>query len=161
MGVVYNPVLREMFVATRGGGATLNDAPLQVTGATELAHALVATEIGTTRDRETVDAIFDRVSNTVSASRSLRCTGSCAMNMASVAKGRLDAFYEVGFGGPWDVAAASLIVQEAGGLVLDPSGSEFDVMARRVLAGTPEVAYQLAQVLKQCKTSAAEPAAPA
>ena len=82
------------------------------------------------------------------------------MNLCSVAMGRLDAFYEIGFGGAWDVAAAALILEEAGGLVLDPAGGDFDLMARRVLGGTPEVARQLADVLKECKTSSAEPAVP-
>ena len=160
VGVVYNPVLREMFVAARGGGASLNGTPIHVSGESQLSKALVATEMGTTRDKETIDAIFDRVTSAVGATRSMRCTGSCAMNLCSAAMGRLDAFYEVGFGGAWDVAAASLIVEEAGGLVLDPSGAAFDLMGRRVLGGTPEVARQLAAVLKQCKTSAAEPAPP-
>jgi inositol-phosphate phosphatase / L-galactose 1-phosphate phosphatase len=81
VGVVYNPVLKEMFVATRGGGATCNDKPIHVSGEAKLSKALVATEIGTTRDKDTVDAVFDRVSSATSTSRSLRCTGSCAMNL--------------------------------------------------------------------------------
>lgn len=159
VGVVYNPILEELFVASRGSGATCNGEPVSVSGETDLHKALVATEVGVTRDEETVAAIFDRVLHTVSASRSLRCCGSCAMNMVGVAMGRLDAFFEVGFGGPWDVAAASIIVEEAGGRVLDASGGPFDIMARRVLVGTPAVADRLAAVLAQCKTSEAEPKA--
>lgn len=160
VGVVYNPILEELFVAARGKGATCNGEAIAISSTTELSRALVATEIGTGRDPDTVAAIFDRISTTVAASRSLRCMGSCALNMCSVALGRLDAFFEIGFGGPWDVAAASLVVQEAGGVVLDPAGGSFDVMGRRVLAGTPSVAEQLSSKLKGCKVSGSEPPAP-
>jgi inositol-phosphate phosphatase / L-galactose 1-phosphate phosphatase len=160
VGVVYNPILDELFVASRGQGATCNGQPIHVSSTQVLGKALVATELGTTRDQGTMDAIFDRITTTVRGCRSLRCSGSCALNLAGVAMGRLDAFFEVGFGGPWDVAAASLLVEEAGGLVLDPSGSPFDLMNRRVLGGSPTVARHLASLLKDCMTSAAEPAPP-
>lgn len=66
----------------------------------------------------------------------MRCMGSCALDMCFVACGRAEVSYEVGFGGPWDVAAASLIVEEAGGHVADPAGGSFDIMGRRVLAAS-------------------------
>lgn len=160
VGVVYNPILDELFDAVRGQGTRHNGKSIHVSSTQALGKALVATEIGTTRDQGTVDAIFDRITATVKGCRSLRCTGSCALNLAGVAMGRLDAFFEVGFGGPWDVAAASLLVEEAGGLVLDPSGRPFDLTNRRVLGGTPAVATQLAGLLKDCMTSTAEPAPP-
>lgn len=122
VGVVYNPVMNEMFTAIAGQGACLNGVPIRVSSETQLQKALVATEIGTTRDPETLAAIFDRIQTVTQHVRSVRCCGSCAMNLCGVACGRLDAFYEVGFGGCWDVAAGALILQEAGGTVLDPSG---------------------------------------
>ena len=79
------------------------------------------------------------------------------MNMCGVAMGRLDAYYEVGFGGPWDVAGASLIVTEAGGMMLDTKGTTFDIMSRRVLCGSPAIALKIAEALKDCKTSPQEP----
>lgn len=66
--------------------------------------------------------------------RSLRMCSSCALNLCGVACGRLDLFYEIEFGGPWDVAAGAVIVKEAGGFVFDPSGTQFDLAARRVAA---------------------------
>ena len=159
-GAVYAPLTDQMFSACRGGGAFCNSEPLQHSGEQQLTQALVATEIGTFRDTESVDAIFERTKRVSQAARSLRCAGSCALNMCNVAAGRLDGFYEIGFGGCWDVAAASIIVQEAGGRVLDPAGGAFDLMACRVLAGTPNVAEQLAEVLKACPVSAAEPQPP-
>mmetsp|Transcript_41391 Transcript_41391/g.98122 ORF Transcript_41391/g.98122 Transcript_41391/m.98122 type:complete len:267 (-) Transcript_41391:5-805(-) len=130
-GVVHNPVLRETFTAARGCGAFMNGNPISVTEEKELGRALCATEVGVHRDFETMMAISERLMKVTNATRSIRCSGSCAMNMCGVALGRLDAFFEIGFGGCWDVAAAALIVQEAGGQVLDPSGGEFDVMAPR------------------------------
>jgi len=80
--------------------------------------------------------------------RSLRLCGSCAMNLCGVACGRLDLFYELGFGGPWDVAAGALILQEAGGHVFDPSGSQFNMMSRRVAASNKHLKQALMEGLK-------------
>jgi inositol-phosphate phosphatase / L-galactose 1-phosphate phosphatase len=106
--VVHNPILKETYTATLGGGAFRNGEAITVSGATDLRNALLATEIGTLRDNESVSAIFERVCAVVEPSRSIRQVGSCAMNMVSVACGRLDAMFEIGFGGPWDVAAGAL-----------------------------------------------------
>ncbi|KAG1662640.1 hypothetical protein FOA52_009625 [Chlamydomonas sp. UWO 241] len=159
VGVVHNPILNETFTATRGGGARLNDARISASATSQLGNALVCTEIGTTRDEETVDAIFARMRAVATSVRSMRCCGSCACNLTSVACGRLDGFYEIGFGGCWDVAAASLILEEAGGVVLDPAGGPFDVMARRVLGTNAHLARPLAEILAGCPVSKAEPGA--
>ncbi|KAK3259841.1 hypothetical protein CYMTET_31176 [Cymbomonas tetramitiformis] len=98
-------------------------------------------QIGVQRDEATVTAIMGRLQALMSKCRSVRCTGSCAMNMVGVAMGRLDAFYEIGFGGPWDCAGAAIIVTEAGGQVLDPAGGTLNVMSREVssiLATVPD-----------------------
>ncbi|CAI7913873.1 unnamed protein product [Closterium sp. NIES-54] len=134
VGVVFNPILNEMFTAMRGHGAMLNDEPIHASSQTDMGSALLATEIGTKRDAGTVAGLTGRISNLLFQVRSLRLSGSCALNLVGVACGRLDLFYEIGFGGPWDVAAGSLIVEEAGGLCFDPSGGPFDVMACRVAA---------------------------
>ncbi|EIE24111.1 myo-inositol monophosphatase 2 [Coccomyxa subellipsoidea C-169] len=136
VGVVYNPILDELYTAMRGKGAFLNGQPINVSGCTDLGSALIITEIGVTRDDATLDALFGRISAIVKGARSVRCMGSCALDMCSVACGRAEVSYEVGFGGPWDVAAASLIVEEAGGHVADPAGGPFDIMGRRVLAAS-------------------------
>jgi inositol-phosphate phosphatase/L-galactose 1-phosphate phosphatase len=160
VGVVFNPILNELFTAVKGGGAFLNGQRISCSQQNDLRKALVATEIGTTRDAETMAAVFERVRRVTEAARSLRCCGSCAMNLCGVACGRLDAFYEINFGGCWDVAAGSLILQEAGGKVQDPCGKPFDVMSRRVLGSNAHVGEAMAAVLVQCTTSPAEPAAP-
>ena len=160
LGVVVNPILGETFAAVKGRGATLNGAPIHVSSVTDLGKALVATEIGVGRDAATVDAIIGRVKACVAGCRSLRASGSCAMNMVGVAAGRLDAFYEIGFGGPWDCVGAAVIVTEAGGIVCDPSGAEFALDARRVLCGNPRVAPALARCLAPVPDGPLEPHAP-
>lgn len=72
----------------------------------------------------------------------------------------MDAFFEIGFGGVWDVAAGALVVAEAGGRVMDPAGGTLGLMARRVLAATPAIAPAIAQVLSECGHSEQEPPPP-
>eukprot|EP00245_Coleochaete_scutata_P007108 TRINITY_DN22202_c0_g1_i1.p1 TRINITY_DN22202_c0_g1~~TRINITY_DN22202_c0_g1_i1.p1 ORF type:complete len:297 (-),score=56.91 TRINITY_DN22202_c0_g1_i1:204-1094(-) len=134
VGVVYNPILHELFTAVRGQGAFLNGQPISASAQVDLGNALIATECGTKRDKATVDRTTDLVNDLLYKVRSVRMSGSCALNLASIACGRIDAFYEIGFGGPWDVAGGALLVEEAGGRVADVSGGPFKLMSQRVLA---------------------------
>ena len=158
LGVVFNPVMDELFVGVRGRGATLNGAAIRVSGERDLARALVGTEIGVSENPLVVNAVFGRVKALTSEARSLRCGGSCALGLCGVASGRLDVFYEVGFGGIWDCAAGAAVVLEAGGSLLDPSGSCFDVDSRRVLGGSSkEVARDAGRVLAAVELGPGEP----
>lgn len=158
VGVVFNPVMKELFVGVLGRGATLNGAPIRASGETDLSRALVGTEIGVSEDARVVDAVFGRVRALTSAARSLRCGGSCALGLCGVACGRLDAFFEVGFGGVWDCAAGAAVLSEAGGFLLDPSGSYFDVDSRRVLgASSEQVARDAGRVLAAVELGPGEP----
>lgn len=86
--------------------------------------------------------------------------GSCALDICFVASGRAEVSYEVGFGGPWDVAAASLIVEEAGGHVADPAGGPFDIMGRRVLAtSNTGLAQQVGAIIAPLPLGPKEPQA--
>ncbi|XP_073297317.1 inositol-phosphate phosphatase-like [Primulina huaijiensis] len=76
-------------------------------------------------------------------------SGSCALNLCGIACGRLDLFYELGFGGPWDVAAGAVIVTEAGGLVFDPSGKDFDITSQRIAVSNPLLKDGFIETLKQ------------
>ena len=89
--------------------------------------------------------------------RTVRAMGSCALDMCCVACGRADISYEIGFGGPWDVAAASLIVEEAGGKVLDPAGGPFNIMSRRVMVTNAHLAEAASSVLSGMKLGPYEP----
>jgi inositol-phosphate phosphatase/L-galactose 1-phosphate phosphatase len=159
VGVVFNPVLNEMFAAALGQGATRNGEPCAPSPVNDLSAALIGTEIGVSRDPAVSAAVFARVAALTSAARSLRCGGSCALGLCAVACGRLDVFYEIGFGGAWDVAAGALIVEEAGGSVLDPAGGAWELMGRRVLAGAPGVAAAAAAVLGGAPCAEGEPQA--
>ncbi len=78
---MYNPILEECYSAIRGEGAFLNGQRLRVSEASELSNALVATELGVARDPATMDAIFQRIRALAEHTRSVRCTGSCALNL--------------------------------------------------------------------------------
>ncbi|XP_022848272.1 inositol-phosphate phosphatase-like [Olea europaea var. sylvestris] len=149
VGVVYNPIMNELFTAIRGKGAFLNGKPIEVSSQSELMKSLLATEAGTKRDKSTVDDTTNRINSLLFKVRSLRMSGSCALNLCGIACGRLDLFYEVGFGGPWDIAAGAVIVTEAGGVLFDPSGKEFDITSQRIAASNPLLKEAFIQALQQ------------
>jgi inositol-phosphate phosphatase/L-galactose 1-phosphate phosphatase len=101
VGVVFNPILDELFTAVKGRGAFLNGQHIYASEQQDIGNALLATEIGTLRDKKTVDSTSNRINNLLFKVRSLRMCGSCAMDLCGLACGRLDLFYELGFGGPW------------------------------------------------------------
>lgn len=151
VGVVYNPILDELFVGVRGQGAFLNGTPIKASSQAELVNSLLATEVGTKRDKSTVDATTNRINSLLFKVRSLRMSGSCALNLCGVACGRIDLFYELGYGGPWDVAGGAVIVQEAGALVFDPSGAEFDITSQRIAASNPGLKDLFIDALKEAE----------
>lgn len=149
VGVVYNPIIDELFTGIDGKGAFLNGNPIKVSSQSELVKSLLATEAGTKRDQATLDATTTRINRLLFKVRSIRMSGSCALNLCGIACGRLDLFYELGFGGPWDVAGGAVIVKEAGGVLFDPSGSEFDITAQRVAASNPLLKDAFIETLRQ------------
>ncbi|EFN58920.1 hypothetical protein CHLNCDRAFT_34254 [Chlorella variabilis] len=157
VGVVLNPILGETYHAVRGGGAFLNGQPIRASDTRQLSKALVGTELGTRRDAAFLDACFSRIRALSQRTRSLRCTGSCALNLCSVAMGRLDAYYEIGLGGCWDLCAAALVLEEAGGRVLDPAGGPFNLMSRRVLGTNAHLAEAVSGILADCPCAPDEP----
>ncbi|CAH9081657.1 unnamed protein product [Cuscuta epithymum] len=149
VGVVYNPIMNELFTGIHGKGAFLNGSPIKVSSQDELVKALLVTEAGTKRDKLNVDACTSRINNLLFKVRSLRMTGSLALNLCSIACGRIDLCYEAGFGGPWDVAAGAVIVEEAGGVLFDPSGKDFDITSQRVAASNSLLKDVFIEALKQ------------
>lgn len=148
VGVVYNPIMDQMYTAVKGGGAFLNNLPIRVSGQTELGAALVCTNIGASRDPGFIAAVGGNMQRLLSAKLGgLRMSGSAAMNMAHVAAGKLDAYYEVGIGGPWDMAAGAVLVREAGGVLADPRGGEFGLFSRCIICGTPAISEKVLQHL--------------
>ena len=113
-GAVLSPFHGELFTATKGGGAFLNDRPIQTSQTREISEALIAT--GFPYDRSTIDDICARLLKIVRNCRDVRRLGAASLDIAWVACGRLDAYYEETLN-PWDGAAGCLIAREAGALV--------------------------------------------
>ena len=129
MGVVYDPLLGELYHAAQGEGAYLNDRPIRVSSERELARGLVATGFAYDR-RSSEDNNLEHFAVFLRSARALRRDGSAALDLCYVAAGRFEGFWEFKLHA-WDVAAGALIVEEAGGRVSDmrggvmpPSGSE-------------------------------------
>lgn len=131
LGVVYDPMRDELFVAERGQGATLNGAPIQVSVEDDLLRSLLATGFPyIPKQRGEALAIWNAL---MDACQGVRRDGAAALNLTWVACGRLDGFYERNLK-PWDMAAGSLIVEEAGGSVSDYAGGAFDLYGIEVVA---------------------------
>jgi len=144
--VVYDPNRNELFTATRGRGAFLNDRRIRVSKRSQLADALVGTGFPP-KERPRLDLFLRQLKAVMTSSSGMRRAGSAALDLAYVAAGRLDAFWELGLS-PWDVAAGSLLVQEAGGLVGDPQGEATYMDKGDIVAATPKVFPQLLEVLR-------------
>jgi myo-inositol-1(or 4)-monophosphatase len=118
-GAVYHPSLDEMFTATRGGGAFLNEEPIRVSDRTDIGTALIAT--GFSYDARSRKEQANVVARLLPRTRDIRRNGSAALDLCGVACGRFDGYYESDTN-HWDTAAGSLIVREAGGMYMQSSG---------------------------------------
>jgi myo-inositol-1(or 4)-monophosphatase len=146
VGVVYDPMRDELFVATRGGGATLNGQPIYVSQTDRLIASLLVTGFSydfevRARQAETWRDLLTRV-------QAIRQTGSAALNLCYIAAGRLDGYWERGIS-PWDVAAGALMVTEAGGTVTDLQGGPFRSDDRQILASNGNLHRDLLAVITQ------------
>lgn len=151
LGVVYNPIMDELCSAVRGRGTHLNGRRVHVGSATGVTSALVCNNIGASRNPAANEQCCKRVLSLLQANiRGLRNSGSAAQNMMHVACGRLDAHFEDGFGGPWDVAAGAVLVEEAGGICRDHLGGAFVLKAGKgqILCGNAAVVDDIARVLR-------------
>jgi myo-inositol-1(or 4)-monophosphatase len=144
-GVVYDPLRHECFHASRGRGARLNDRRLRVSKQTLLAHALLGTGLRIQNPNISTRYISS-LQSLIGKCASVRKTGSAALDLAYLAAGRLDGFWEFGLR-PWDIAAGTLLITEAGGLVSDMQGGESYLQQGDLVAGTPKVFKALLQTL--------------
>jgi myo-inositol-1(or 4)-monophosphatase len=133
-GVIHAPFLGEVYHAARGGGAFLNGDPIRVSAVADPADALFATGFPFKQGKGDVDLYFRLVADVLLASHGVRRAGAAALDLAYVAAGRVDGFFEIGLA-PWDLAAGTLLVQEAGGRVEGwPGDAEPPLRTGRVLA---------------------------
>jgi myo-inositol-1(or 4)-monophosphatase len=130
-GVVYDPTRDEMFSASLGAGARLNDQVIHVSKTTRLAESLVATGFPSHKRHKNPNIYFYH--QITLRSHGVRRAGSAALDLCTVASGRFDGFWEFNLN-PWDTAAGVLIVEEAGGRVTDFSGGPFQLASRETLA---------------------------
>lgn len=139
-GVVVDPIRREEFTAVVGGGARLNGDPITISGR-DLSDGVIATGFPYDR-RDQGGRYADIVGTVLGRARGVRRFGSAALDLAWVACGRLDGYWEFGLG-PWDIAAGMVLVLEAGGRVTDHRGTPSTVFDSLYVAGSPDLQEEL------------------
>jgi myo-inositol-1(or 4)-monophosphatase len=144
-GVIYDPVRNDLFTASRGRGAFLNDRRIRVSKRQHLRDCLVGTGFPF-RDGSYLDTYLRMMKAMIEQTAGLRRPGAAALDLAYVAAGFYDGFWEVGLNA-WDVAAGSLLIQEAGGLIGDLSGDGDFLHGGQVIAATPKIFAQMVTAL--------------
>ena len=136
-GVVFDPLRQELFTASRGSGARLNDRRIRVATTSSLKGALLGGGFAT-RELGRIESHLAALRALMSSAAQIRRGGSAALDLAYVAAGRLDGFWELGLS-PWDLAAGVLLVQEAGGIVTEPGGGDDYLGSGDVTAANPKM----------------------
>jgi myo-inositol-1(or 4)-monophosphatase len=144
LGLVYDPLRGECFKAVRAEGATLNGDPIRVSGVKELDKALLATGFPYDR-REQADFYLSFFKAFLTRCQGIRRNGSAALDLCYLACGRIDGFWELKLK-PWDTAAGSLIVAEAGGRLSDFSGNKFSIWGNQTLASNGIIHGEIAEI---------------
>jgi len=144
-GVVYDPTRNDLFFASKGRGAFLNDRRLRVSRRTRIADALIGTGFPF-RKGDNFKRYVKMFEEVMQNCAGLRRPGAAALDLCYVAAGYYDGFFETGLN-PWDIAAGSLIITEAGGLIGNFTGEADYLYQREVVAGNPKVYGQLVQIL--------------
>jgi len=143
--VVYDPMRQELFTATRGAGAQLDNRKIRVSGQLEMERALIGTGFPFRQANVEMDPYLSMLGKVVKNTSGVRRPGAAALDLCYVAAGRLDALWETGLA-PWDLAAGSLIIREAGGIVSGLDGSENYMETGHVLCGTPKIYSGIAKL---------------
>ncbi len=148
VGVIFDPIRDELFVATRGDGARLNNKRLRVSSRRKMESSIIGTGFPFRHPQylKTYLNIFEAL---FPQTAGVRRAGSAALDLAYVAAGRLDGFFEMSLQ-PWDMAAGVLLIKEAGGLVSDLHGEENYLENGNIVAGNPKVFKGLLQTIKPC-----------
>ncbi|MDD8057755.1 MULTISPECIES: inositol-1-monophosphatase [Shewanella] len=146
VAVIYDPVREELFSAVRGKGAKLNDFRLRVTNVNDLSSTIIGTGFPF-KARQHTESYMAILGEVFPQCADLRRAGSAALDLAYVAAGRLDGFFEIGLK-PWDIAAGDLICREAGGTVTDFMGAHNYMTSGNIVAGSPKVTTQLVKTMR-------------
>ncbi len=143
--VVFDPTRNDLFTASKGGGAFLNEKRIRVSKRTKLEEALIGTGFPY-RSFDHIDAYLAIFRDLTQKTSGLRRPGAASLDLAYVAAGRLDGFWEFGLS-PWDMAAGALLITEAGGLVGDLTGEPNYLASGNFVGGNPKIFSQLLQIL--------------
>ncbi len=141
--VIYDPLKNELFTASRGAGAQLDNRRIRVSPRAKLDGALLGTGFPF-RMKQHLDAYLEMFRALFTDTAGIRRAGSAALDLAYVASGRLDGFWEMGLS-PWDMAAGVLLIKEAGGLVCDFNGRHDYLETGHIIAGTPRICNAIQQ----------------
>ena len=146
-GVIYDPLKQEIFSASRGDGATLNDRRIRVTNLKSTQGALLGTGFPF-KHREQLSTFLALFNEFFKTASDIRRAGSAALDLAYVASGRLDGYWESGLQS-WDVAAGALILREAGGLIGDYNGDEHYLENGQIIAANPKIFGEMLRKIQQ------------
>src|SRR6202000_2012514 len=144
-GVVYDPMRQEFFTASRGDGAQLEGKKIRVSGQKTLEGALIGTGLPFRTGVTYVDEYLAMLKKVMNTAAGVRRPGAASLDLAYVAAGRIDGFWEFGLS-PWDTAAGTLLIQEAGGRGGTPAGVEY-ALGANIVAGNPKVYQALLEVI--------------
>jgi len=145
-GVIYNPISNELFSAERGAGAFLNDRRIRVSARAQINEAVIATGIPH-RGRGNHGGFLNDLAGVMAATAGVRRCGAAALDLAWLAAGRFDGFWESGLSA-WDVAAGALILREAGGFISDGGGDDRILDAGTIIAGNAAIHRHLLGMIK-------------
>jgi myo-inositol-1(or 4)-monophosphatase len=144
--VVFDPIRGELFTASRGNGAQLNGYRIRINPVKTLANTILGTAFPF-KQRERLANFTTQFSEILQQAGDIRRSGSAALDLAYVASGRFDGYFEAGLK-PWDMAAGELIVKEAGGIITDFQGGMDQMQSGDIVAGSPRVVQELVKHLK-------------
>jgi myo-inositol-1(or 4)-monophosphatase len=147
-GVVYDPLRQELFVASRGNGATLNDKKIRVSKTIKLSNALISMALHCQTGADLSAAQTKQIQTLLNTVSGIRTSGAAALDLCYVATGRTDAFWENNLK-PWDIAAGALILEEAGGLITDIDETDNYLYNGSVVSGNPKIHEKLIVLLRQ------------
>lgn len=155
---VYDPTRNELFTATKGRGAYLDDRRIRVSRRSKLSESLIGTGFPF-RQLEHLDEYVRMFKKITEATAGIRRPGAAALDLAYVAAGRFDGFWEFGLS-PWDMAAGSLLITEAGGMVSDFTGEQNWLASGQIVCGNPKVFSQLLPLVQDVHNRPIDPVVP-
>jgi myo-inositol-1(or 4)-monophosphatase len=147
-GVIYDPLSQELFTASKGDGAQLNGKKIRVSGRTGLKGALLSTGFPY-HDQSYLDTYIKTMTQLMAPVAGIRRPGSAALDLAWLAAGRTDGFWEFNLSA-WDIAAGALIVREAGGIISDFQGGDNYLKSGDVIAASPKVFPEMMKIISGC-----------